>query len=212
MNPLPGSVVAPTEEHSVTPGGRTGLPPDGRRSAAVRVGPNIHVSRSRAGLPHVEVTLAAGPNNSTCRAARRKRAVLRAERARVKSLEGIDSIDPADPSDCCERAELRTVTDEEIARLPSRYRLAIVLCYLDGLTQEQAARRLSVDQDKEEDGFAHQVGKRPRKEPLFGGALQTMETDSDFAIGLISSPRWEQDTERKRRPSNDRVPGNKTER
>ena len=35
---------------------------------------------------------------------------------------------------------------------------------------------------------------------------------SDFAIGLISSPRWEQDTERKRRPSNDRVPGNKTER
>ena len=68
-----------------------------------------------------------------------------------------------------------------------------------------------MEQDKEEDGFAHQVGKRPRKEPLFGGALQKMETGSDFAIGLISSPRWEQDTERKRRPSNDRVPGNKTE-
>src|SRR5262245_2559352 len=34
---------------------------------------------------------------------------------------------------------------------------------------------------------------------------------SDFAIGLISSPRWEQDPERKRRPSNDRVAGNKTE-
>ena len=39
-----------------------------------------------------------------------------------------------------------------------------------------------------------------------------METGSDFAIGLISSPRWEQDTEQQRRPSNDRVPGNKTER
>ncbi len=37
------------------------------------------------------------------------------------------------------------------------------------------------------------------------------KTCSDFAIGLISSPRWEQDTERKRRPSNDRVAGNKTE-
>jgi hypothetical protein len=37
------------------------------------------------------------------------------------------------------------------------------------------------------------------------------KTGSDFAIGLISSPRWEQDTERKRRPSNDRVAGNKTE-
>src|SRR5436305_353243 len=35
--------------------------------------------------------------------------------------------------------------------------------------------------------------------------------EPDFAIGLISSPRWEQDTERKRRPSNDRIAGNKTE-
>ena len=32
------------------------------------------------------------------------------------------------------------------------------------------------------------------------------------SIDLISSPRWEQDTEQQRRPSNDRVPGNKTER
>jgi hypothetical protein len=28
--------------------------------------------------------------------------------------------------------------------------------------------------------FAHPVGKRPRKEPLFGGALQRMETGSEF--------------------------------
>ena len=37
------------------------------------------------------------------------------------------------------------------------------------------------------------------------------KTRSDFAIGLISSPRSEQDIKRKRRPSNDRVAGNKTE-
>ena len=37
------------------------------------------------------------------------------------------------------------------------------------------------------------------------------KTGYGFAIGLITSPRWEQDTERKRRPSNDRVAGNKTE-
>ena len=37
------------------------------------------------------------------------------------------------------------------------------------------------------------------------------KTGYGFAIGLISSPPWEQDTERKRRPSNDRVAGNKTE-
>ena len=38
------------------------------------------------------------------------------------------------------------------------------------------------------------------------------KTGSDFAIGLISSPRSEKDTERKRRPSNDRIPRNKTAR
>jgi hypothetical protein len=54
--------------------------------------------------------------------------------------------------------------------------------------------------------------KSGRRKPLFGGALQKMETSFEFAIGLISSPRWEQDTEQQRRPSNDRVPGNKTER
>ncbi len=70
----------------------------------------------------------------------------------------------------------------------------------------------SLEQDKAEDGFAHPAGKTPRKEPLFGVAPQKMETGSDFTIGLISSPRWEQDPERQRRPSNDRVPGNKTER
>jgi hypothetical protein len=69
-----------------------------------------------------------------------------------------------------------------------------------------------LEQDKEEDGFAHPAGKRPRKEPLFDGALQKMETGSDFVIGLISLPRWEQDTEQQRRPSIDRVAGNKTER
>jgi hypothetical protein len=43
------------------------------------------------------------------------------------------------------------------------------------------------------------------------GIIESAE-EPDFAIGFISSPRWEQDTEPKRRPSNGRVPGNKTER
>jgi RNA polymerase sigma factor (sigma-70 family) len=38
--------------------------------------------------------------------------------------------------------ELRAVLDEEIGRLPPRYRAAIVLCYLEGLTHEEAAHRL----------------------------------------------------------------------
>src|SRR3954466_814063 len=38
---------------------------------------------------------------------------------------------------------------------------------------------------REEDGFAHPDGKRPRKGALFGGARLTIEPGSDFPIGVI---------------------------
>src|SRR5262245_42128367 len=38
--------------------------------------------------------------------------------------------------------DLRHILDEEIARLPDRYRLPFVLCYLEGLTVDEAAARL----------------------------------------------------------------------
>ncbi|HVS35422.1 MAG TPA: sigma-70 family RNA polymerase sigma factor [Gemmataceae bacterium] len=38
--------------------------------------------------------------------------------------------------------DLRPVLDEEVGRLPPRYRAAFVLCHLEGLTNEAAARRL----------------------------------------------------------------------
>ncbi len=41
-----------------------------------------------------------------------------------------------------DRAEWLEVLDEEIGRLPERYRDAVVLCDLDGLTHEEAARQL----------------------------------------------------------------------
>jgi RNA polymerase sigma factor (sigma-70 family) len=46
------------------------------------------------------------------------------------------------PADELERRELRAVIDEEIDRLPWRYRRPVVLCYLEGLSHEEAASRL----------------------------------------------------------------------
>jgi HlyD family secretion protein len=44
--------------------------------------------------------------------------------------------------DDLDRSDLATVLDEELARLPDRYREPIVLCHLQGLTHEEAAHRL----------------------------------------------------------------------
>ena len=44
--------------------------------------------------------------------------------------------------DFFDHAELRATLDDEIARLPEKYRRVVVFCYLDGLTHDQAAERL----------------------------------------------------------------------
>src|SRR5262249_1507177 len=52
-----------------------------------------------------------------------------------------EAVLPADAGDGC---ELLGVLDEELGRLPARYREPLVLCYLEGLTRDEAARRLGV--------------------------------------------------------------------
>ncbi len=46
------------------------------------------------------------------------------------------------PSDEFDWQDLRAVLDEEVNRLPDRYRVPVVLCYLQGQTNAEAARRL----------------------------------------------------------------------
>jgi RNA polymerase sigma factor (sigma-70 family) len=67
----------------------------------------------------------------------RERAQRRFARERTVAELPEPSAPDAPPSN-----ELLTVIDEELERLPSKYRVPVVLCDLEGLTREEAARRL----------------------------------------------------------------------
>ncbi len=75
------------------------------------------------------------------RVARRARAASRRSRGRSELGEREPAIEP-DPAADLERREALAALDEELARLPEKYRSSIVLCDLEGLTYDEAARRL----------------------------------------------------------------------
>jgi RNA polymerase sigma factor (sigma-70 family) len=76
-----------------------------------------------------------------CRTAREARGRALRRRAREERVSKSPRIEPPD-HDCV--SELRAILDEELARLPLRYRGAIVLCELEGLSRQEAAQRLGI--------------------------------------------------------------------
>ncbi|QEH37910.1 ECF RNA polymerase sigma factor SigE [Aquisphaera giovannonii] len=74
------------------------------------------------------------------RASRRARACT--GRRGGQPLGAIRSEPETSEIDVAEGRELRSSLDEEIDRLPSAYRRAVILCYFQGKTQEDAAREL----------------------------------------------------------------------
>jgi RNA polymerase sigma factor (sigma-70 family) len=68
---------------------------------------------------------------------------LRASAAkRPTTAEAADDLPGLESADDGDWRDLRPVLDEEIARLPEKYRAAFVLCYLEGRTNEEAAIQL----------------------------------------------------------------------
>jgi RNA polymerase sigma factor (sigma-70 family) len=74
------------------------------------------------------------------RISRRVRVLYR--RRREQSLAPESAPECATVGSAIDVAELRSVVDEELDRLAAAYRRAIVLCSLEGKTQEDAAREL----------------------------------------------------------------------
>jgi TIGR03009 family protein len=67
----------------------------------------------------------------------------RADIARRRAFEGCGR--PAASPDCLQDLvwqDLRSILDEEVSRLPEKYRAAFVLCYMEGKSNEEAARLL----------------------------------------------------------------------
>ena len=59
-----------------------------------------------------------------------------------QSASAVEPVSTADPTAEAVWRELRPVIDEELSRLPEKYRAPLVLCYLEGKTNEEAARLL----------------------------------------------------------------------
>jgi TIGR03009 family protein len=76
------------------------------------------------------------------------RAALRAQSAARRAAHApLDDLEPAAPGTCEPETaaawrELRPLLDRELDRLPEKYRLPVVLCYLEGKTYAEAARQL----------------------------------------------------------------------
>ena len=67
---------------------------------------------------------------------------VRADRARRRRREASMFIETPAPPAPDDTSDLRRVLDEELARLPEKYRLPIVLCELEERTLDEAAREL----------------------------------------------------------------------
>jgi RNA polymerase sigma factor (sigma-70 family) len=99
-----------------------------RKASTVRVEPGDSLGRWLYGV--------------SVRVARRAKAICLAERALVREFHNVEPPDKSTSQDFAAIHDLREVIDGAIARLPRRYRSVVVLCYLEGLTQEEAASRL----------------------------------------------------------------------
>jgi RNA polymerase sigma factor (sigma-70 family) len=89
--------------------------------------------------------------------------------------------------------EAQAVIDEEFARLPERERGPLVLCYLEGLTRDEAARRLGCPlgtlKSRLERGRAALQKRLARRGLTPAAVLSTILLTEEAVRGCRSAPR-----------------------
>src|SRR5438105_6629271 len=70
------------------------------------------------------------------------KARMTAARRRARERQAMDSTSEAYTVDEQAWDEVRPILDEELSQLPRKYRAPLILCYLEGKTQQQAAQEL----------------------------------------------------------------------
>ena len=98
----------------------------------------------RAGAVRVDGSLGRWLHGVARRVASRARADRRNRRTREAQAA---TAPPNDPPPDAERAELLAAIDDELGRLPEKYRAPLILCHLEGLTYAEAADRLGCPRD-----------------------------------------------------------------
>src|SRR5262249_8631067 len=87
--------------------------------------------------------------------------------------------------------ELLAVLDEEVQRLPERYRLPVLLCYLEGQTHEQAAQQLGWSRSTVKRSLEQARKRLPsrltRRGPALGGVLLTTHPAEPAAPAAVSA-------------------------
>jgi RNA polymerase sigma factor (sigma-70 family) len=96
-------------------------------------------------------------------------------------LEPVVEEEPTDSLSC----DLRPILDEEVSRLPEKYRQPVLLCYLQGMSSEEAARRLGCAKgtvfsrlSRARDLLRRRLVRRGVE--VSAGALATMLADNTF--------------------------------
>jgi RNA polymerase sigma factor (sigma-70 family) len=72
------------------------------------------------------------------------RARKNAAKQKTVELAPTELVSLPDPTEDVIRRDLAAVLDEEVSRLPQKYRLPVVLCYLEGMTYPEAGRQLGL--------------------------------------------------------------------